>query len=58
MQWQLGEGNAVDASTHLTRLCKRVIDIEEEYRVLERSLVERGVDGCCESHDVFLFAYS
>lgn len=35
---------------YLTRFCERVVDIEEEDCVLEGTLLERGVNGCCESH--------
>lgn len=41
---------------YLTRLCERVVDIEEEDCGLEGTLVERWVDGRCESHVEIGFA--
>jgi hypothetical protein len=46
---------------YLARLRERVIDIEKEDCVLERTLLERWIDRCCGSHlemcNVLLWAW-
>jgi hypothetical protein len=40
----------MNISTYLSRNRERVIDIEEQDRVLDWTLVERGVDSSCGRH--------
>jgi hypothetical protein len=40
----------VYGSKYLAGLCERVVDIEQQHRVLDWTLVERGVDRCGGGH--------
>ena len=45
------------AMAYLTRFCKSVIDIKQQHRVLDRALVERGVERSGGGH-LYVYAES
>jgi hypothetical protein len=49
VSWE-NEGGIVYGSKYLTGLGERVVDIEQQHRVLDWALVERGVDRCGGGH--------
>lgn len=46
----MGYSKGLDGAKYLAGLCECVVDIEQQNGVLDRALVERGVDGCGGGH--------